>query len=124
MTRLAAEVAYDEVYVTFGTAEFGVQRAGPDLCVWRELVLDAADVEEERFQFLKLGGRDREKAGGSSKVKQSKNGGSAICFESPSYGKIDVLVKGCPGSLLVLLESVCGRLKSVLDLALRSIKGR
>ncbi len=65
LTRRATKVAHDDVYFTLGTADFGVQPARPDLRVRRELVLDAADIEEERLQVLELGGREREKAGGS-----------------------------------------------------------
>jgi hypothetical protein len=79
LTGRGAEVAHDEVYVTLGAAKFGVQLAGPDLRVWRELVLDAANVEEERLKFLELGGRQLEKAGGSRRSRKAKMGGSAIC---------------------------------------------
>ena len=47
--------------------------------VRRELVLDAADVEEERLQVLVFRGREREKAGGSMiEEGSSKVGVSAI----------------------------------------------
>ena len=111
MTRLGAEVAHNEVYVTIGTAELGVQLAGPDLRVWCELVLDAADVKEERLQLLELGGREREKAGSSRKRSKAKIGGSVSYGRKSEPREGDVLVKGCPGGLLVLLESVCRRLK-------------
>jgi hypothetical protein len=46
------------------------------LRVRRELVLDAADVEEERLQVLEFSGRELEKAGGSM---IEGEGFSAIC---------------------------------------------
>jgi hypothetical protein len=119
LTRRVAEVAHDEVYVTLGTAKFGVQLAGPDLRVWRELVLDAADVEEERLKFLELGGRQLEKAGGSRRSSKAKMGGSKSELR---IREGDVLVKGCSGGLLVLLERVCRRLESAPELTLGSIR--
>jgi hypothetical protein len=86
----------------------GVQLARPDLRVRRELVLDAADVEEERLQVLEFRGREREKAGGTMIEEEIKMGVSAIC---PSERESDVPVEGCPGGLLVLLERVWRWLK-------------
>ena len=58
---MGTEVAHDKVYVTLGTAKFGVPLVAPDLCVWRELVLDATNIKEEQLKVLELGGSDLEK---------------------------------------------------------------
>ena len=53
--------------------------------VRRELILDAADVEEERLQVLEFRGREREKAGGTVIEEEIKNG--SVSYLSERTGK-------------------------------------
>ena len=63
LAAVAAEVCRDEVDLAFLAADGGVEGAGPDLRVGGELVLGAADVEEQALQVAELGLGDREEPG-------------------------------------------------------------
>lgn len=43
-------VAHDKVDRISATTDRSVERTGPDLCVWREVVGRASDLERQRLQ--------------------------------------------------------------------------
>lgn len=51
---MTTHIADDQVHMVVVAAERGVQGARPDLCVGRERVRRAADVEVERLQAVEL----------------------------------------------------------------------